>query len=151
MLYTTLQRLKGELSLPILQQLAPWVDGEDEPEGDFFDAGVSDSLIEQLNDVAVGEVHGYVRGVYDVPFAVCDDLVSQTVTEIMHYLLYKSRDGAAIPDTVADIYKNAIKRLEKIQRRDIVLEAQVVEVADTQSSYPYISPEAKFPAGFTRF
>ena len=153
MLYVDLDTLKAELSLDILHQLAPWVDGVDQVTGEYCDAGVSDTLLEKLNSVSVGELHGYVRGVYDVPFdEPADPVVSQTVAELMHYQLYKQRDGANIPATVSDLYKQAVRRMEKLQRREIIL--SVDQLAGDETSQPatfrYVSPKAKFPSGFTK-
>ena len=154
MLYTDLDGMIAEMSLPILAQLAPWVDGVDEATGEYFNAGVSDTLLDRLNAVAVGELHGYVRGIYTVPFAEpADSLVTQTVQELMHYLLYKQRDAANLPDAVVELYKQAVKRMEKMQRREVMLSADLL-AGDTDTepaTFRVIAPEAKFPAGFTRF
>ncbi len=154
MQYTTIDNLIAELSLPILQQLAPWVDGMDETDGEFFDAGVSDVLLSRLNAVACGELHGYVRGAYEVPFdEPADEVVVQTVNELMHYQLYKQRDAANIPDPIVELYKQAVKRMEKMQKREIVLSAALLSGSEDSepATFRYIAPEAKFPAGFTRF
>ncbi len=149
-MYTTLPLLISEMSLPILQQLAPWVTG-DQVSGEYFIAGVSNTLIESLECKAVGELYGYIRGIYTIPLiAPVDTLIVQTVNELMHYQLYKQRDAANLPDKISELYKGAVKRLQSIQKREIVLYAAfAVEDADQPSSFQFISPPAKFPAGFT--
>jgi phage gp36-like protein len=151
MTYTTLLLLISEMSLPILQQLAPWVSGSDQVSGEYRTAGVSDTLLISVEGKAIGELYGYLRGIYTIPLiAPVDALIVQTVNELMHYQLYKQRDAANLPDKISELYKGAVKRLQSIQKREIVLDAQfAIEDADQQSSFQFISPPAKFPAGFT--
>ncbi|GEM_PF-5588365 len=151
MLYLTLDNIIAETSLPILQQLAPWVSGEDQESGEFFGKEVSNSLVESIELTAVGELYGYIRGIYTLPLtAPVDLLVRQTLLELMHYQLYKQRDGANLPDKILELYKGAVKRMQAMQRREIVLDAlMAVEDADQPTTFQFISPAAKFPAGFT--
>jgi phage gp36-like protein len=151
MTYTTLQLLISEMSLPILQQLAPWVSGSDQSSGECFAAGVSNTLLDALEGKAIGELYGYLRGIYTIPLITpVDSLVVQTINELVHYQLYKQRDAANLPDKISDLYKGAVKRLQSIQKREIVLDAPfAVEDADQPSSFQFISPPAKFPSGFT--
>lgn len=154
MLYTSLDNLIAEVSLSILRQMAPYDALVDDDEGEYFDAEVSGTLLERLNTVACGELHGYVRGAYSVPFSdPVDEVVTQTVNELMHYQLYKQRDAANIPDAVLELYKQTIKRMEKMQRREIVLAADLLAGdEDTEpATFRYVSPEAKFPSGFTKW
>lgn len=151
MQYTTLPLLISEMSLPVLQQLAPWSVDTDEESGDFFDAGVSNTVVDALEQTAIGELHGYLRGIYPLPLtAPIDPLVLQTVNELVHYQLYKQRDAANLPDKISDLYKAALKRMQLIQQRQIVLDADfAVSGNDEPATFRVISPAAKFPAGFT--
>lgn len=150
MTYTTLTSLVSEMSLPILQQLAPWATG-DQVSGEYFVAQVSNTLVEAVEVKAIGELYGYLRGIYTIPLiAPVDPLVVQTINELMHYQLYKQRDGANLPDKIGELYKGAVKRMQSIQKREIVLDAAfAVEDADQPTSFQFISPAAKFPSGFT--
>jgi len=152
MQYSTLQSLISEMSLTIVQQLAPWVEGSDEVSGDFFDAGVSDTVLNAVEATAIGELHGYLRGIYALPLvAPFDPLVVQTVNELMHYQLYKQRDAANLPDKIAELYKSTLNRLKQIQNRQVVLDAPIDVVDATQpQTFQSITPVAKFPSGFTR-
>jgi len=147
----SLDNLVSELSRPVLQQLAPWVSGQDQVSGEYFTCQVSNTLVDSVEAIAVGEVYGYLRGIYTLPLIVpIDALVRQTLAEIVHYQLYKQRDAANLPDKISALYKGAVKRLQSIQKREIVLDAPfAVEDADQPSSFQFISPPAKFPSGFT--
>lgn len=144
MIYTTIQAVEAEMSAEILAQLAP---------GDGA-SGYDEDLLDAVEETAAGELHGYIRGIYALPVASpVDPLVVQTVNELVHYQLYKRRDGANLPDKITELYKAAVARMVKMQRREITLDAAAEELADESqpSSFPYISPAAKFPAGFTKW
>jgi phage gp36-like protein len=150
MIYSTLASLVSEMSLPILQQLAPWATG-DQLSGEYFVAEVSNTLVDAVEGKAIGELYGYLRGIYTITLiAPVDPLVVQTINELMHYQLYKQRDGANLPDKIGELYKGAVKRMQSIQKREIVLDAALaVEDSDQPTSFQFISPAAKFPSGFT--
>ncbi|MEI6846571.1 MAG: phage protein Gp36 family protein [Chlorobiaceae bacterium] len=151
MQYLTLNNLVAETSLPILQQLAPWVSGQDEASGEYATKLVSNTLVDSIEETALGELHGYLRGIYSVPLAdPVEPLLRQTIAELMHYQLYKQRDGANLPDKILELYKGTVKRMQAMQRREIVLDAakDVVD-NDRPQTFQFISPPAKFPANFT--
>ncbi len=151
MLFLALNNLVSETSLPVLQQLAPWVSGQDQVSGEYFSNLVSNTLIDSLELTAIGELYGYLRGIYTLPLvAPVESLVRQTLAELIHYQLYKQRDGANLPDKILELYKGAVKRLQSIQKREIVLDAPMAVVDEDQpTTFQFISPPAKFPAGFT--
>lgn len=150
MQFLTLNNLVSETSLPSLQQLAPWVSGQDQGSGEYFTSKVSNTLIDSLEVTAVGELYGFLRGIYTLPLvAPVESLVKQTLAELMHYQLYKQRDGPNLPDKILELYKLAVKRMQAMQKREIVLDAPMAVVdADQSTTFQFISPPAKFPAGF---
>lgn len=152
MTYTDLDGLIAEMSLPVLQDLVPWVSGRDASSGEFFDAGLSDVLLDSINGSAVGELHGYIRGIYSLPLSSpVDPIVTRTVAELMHYLCYKQGNAEQIADPVVKLYEMVVRRMQSMQRRDVKLDHDLVVADDAlQTSFPYIAPDAKFPAGFTR-
>lgn len=151
-MYTDLDNLIAEMNLPVLQDLVPWVDGRDQASGEFFDAGVSDVLLEKINESAVGELHGYIRGIYVLPLeSPADPVATRTVNELMHYLCYKQGNAEKIEASVVELYKMLVKRMQAMQRREMKLDHDMVSSdEDLQSSFPYIVPDAKFPPGFTK-
>lgn len=142
MTYTDLDALTKEVSLEILEKLAP--DGS---------GGIDTDVVDEANKKAVDEVHGFLRGVYTLPLgSPVDGLIELTVNEITQYQLYKSVDAADVPEQIGELYKGALKRLKGIREREISIEAEedLGGDEDNPATFKVISPDAKFPAGFTK-
>lgn len=142
MTYTDLDALTKEVSQEILEKLAP--DGA---------GGIDTDVVDEANKKAVDEVHGYLRGVYTLPLdAPVDGLIELTVNEITQYQLYKSVDAATVPDLIVKLYDGALKRLDAIRKREITIDAEedLGGDDDNPATFKVISPDAKFPAGFTK-
>jgi phage gp36-like protein len=120
-------------------------------------AGVLDAeLLEKVNGMATSKIDGYLRGVYDLPLAEpVDGMLFILCGNLMRYFLYERRDAATIPDKILKLYELAIKDLDKIQNRTIVLEVTdagtgVTEPAEI-NTIRVNTPTQKFPSHFTGF
>jgi phage gp36-like protein len=120
-------------------------------------AGVLDAeLLEKVNGMATSKIDGYLRGVYDLPLAEpVDGMLFTLCGNLMRYFLYERRDAANIPDKILKLYNLALKDLDKIQNRTIVLEVTdagtgVTEPAEI-NTIRVNTPTQKFPSHFTGF
>lgn len=144
MQYTDLETLKTQISEELLLQIAS--DGL---------GGIDTNLLDEINKRTVAEVEGHLRGIYVLPLAADLQDVDPQITEIVNYImqfgLYSRIDGADVPETVESTYNAQIKRLEKIAARTVTLAHDKVDVDDdTPATFRSITPDAKFPAGFTK-
>ena len=120
-------------------------------------AGVIDEdLLEKANADAVGEIDGYLRGIYELPLAdPVDQLLSTICGDIMKFRLYKRRDERSMPENIITMYKLAISKLEKIQARKITLAVPSTSSGDSTSTesgtIQYHTPTQKFKPHFTGF
>lgn len=118
--------------------------------------GVLDAeLLEKVNSMATAKIDGYLRGVYSLPLVdPVDGILLTLCGNLMRYYLYERRDAANIPDKILELYKLAIKDLEKIQNRTIVLEVTddsgKTETAQI-NSIMMNTPTQKFGSHFTGF
>lgn len=117
---------------------------------------VDEDLLEKANTDAVGEIEGYLRGIYDLPLADPVDALISTITgDIMKFRLYKRRDERSMPETIITMYKLAVSKLEKIQIRKITLaipQSGVENATTTEGgTIQYHTPTQKFGSHFTGF
>lgn len=119
--------------------------------------GIDTDLLELANADAVGEIDGYLRGIYELPLAdPVDQLLSTICGDIMKFRLYKRRDERSMPENIITMYKLAISKLEKIQARKITLAVPTTSTgsgADSTESgtIQYHTPTQKFKPHFTGF
>ncbi len=119
--------------------------------------GVLDAeLLEKVNSMATAKIDGYLRGVYSLPLVdPVDGMLLTLCGNLMRYYLYERRDAANIPDKILELYKLAIKDLEQIQKRNIVLEVANPETGEqeaaTLNAIQYKTPTQKFGSHFTGF
>lgn len=114
------------------------------------------ALLAKVNEMAVSKIDGYLRGVYSLPLAEpVDGMLFTLCGNLMRYFLYERRDAATIPTTILELYKLAIKDLEQIQKRNIVLNITSVETGETEpaqlNAIRVNTPTQKFPSHFTGF
>lgn len=118
--------------------------------------GIDTDLLELANADAVGEIDGYLRGIYDLPLAdPVDQLLTTICGDIMKFRLYKRRDERSMPENIITMYKLAISKLEKIQARKITLAVPSTSSGDSNSTetgtIQYHTPTQKFKSHFTGF
>ena len=118
--------------------------------------GIDTDLLELANADAVGEIDGYLRGIYELPLAdPVDQLLSTICGDIMKFRLYKRRDERSMPENIITMYKLAISKLEKIQARKITLAVPPSTgsgAGSTESgTIQYHTPTQKFKPHFTGF
>jgi phage gp36-like protein len=80
-----------------------------------------DNLLEQVNKDAVSEIDSYLAGRYDTQASSYDPYLTTLTRDLMHYRLYKRRDGLNLPESVQKDYQNTLKILDKIAKNDIIL------------------------------
>ena len=62
-------------------------------------------------------IDGYCRGRYEVPFsAPVPGIIESVSTDLTVYMLYRRRFSTDMPESIAELRKNALKLLESIQR-----------------------------------
>ena len=118
--------------------------------------GIDTDLLELANADAVGEIDGYLRGIYELPLAdPIDQLLTTICGDIMKFRLYKRRDERSMPENIITMYKLAISKLEKIQARKITLAVPSTSSGDSNSTetgtIQYHTPSPKFKPHFTGF
>ena len=121
--------------------------------------GIDTDLLELANADAVGEIDGYLRGIYELPLAdPVDQLLTTICGDIMKFRLYKRRDERSMPENIITMYKLAISKLEKIQARKITLAVSSTGSPSTSSgagsetgTIQYHTPTQKFKSHFTGF
>lgn len=118
--------------------------------------GLNDDLLVKVNEMAVSKIDGYLRGVYSLPLAEpVDGMLFTLCGNLMRYYLYERRDAATIPDKILELYKLALKDLELIQKRTIVLEVADAETGETEpaklNTIQMKTPTQKFASHFTGF
>ena len=119
-------------------------------------AGVTDEdLLEKANADAVAEIDGYLRGIYPLPLIdPVDQQLSTICGDIMKFRLYKRRDEKAMPENVLTMYKLAVSKLEKIQKRIITLDVPSTDSGTDSTetgTIQYHTPTQKFGSHFTGF
>jgi len=115
-----------------------------------------DGLIEEINEDAAGEIDGYLRGIYTLPLQEPVDRMLTTICgDIMKFRLHKRRFDKTMPEPVLELYKMAVKKLERIQERKITLSIAGTDTAPDGGSdsglgtIRYHTPTQKFPNHFT--
>lgn len=116
-------------------------------------AGVVDQdLLDNANADAVGEIDGYLRGIYELPLVdPVDQLLSTICGDIMKFRLYKRRDERNMPENILTMYKLATTKLEKIQKRVITLAVPTTGAVTEPGTIRYHTPTQKFGSHFTGF
>lgn len=116
---------------------------------------VDEELLEKANTDAVGEIEGYLRGIYDLPLADPVDALISTITgDLMKFRLYKRRDERSMPENILTMYKLAVSKLEKIQIRKITIAIPQTGADDATTeggTIQYHTPTQKFGSHFTGF
>ena len=145
MQYVTIQEVKLAFGEAQLEQLT-----ESTPDN------LNLELIEAVNAQAVGEVHSYLQGVYELPLTVSDEpMIVSLVLDLMKYRLFKRRDQWNLSDSALALYKQIVSLLEKIRQRDVRLSSALLQVStDTDSNTQtgdvrYVTKPQKFKQGFT--
>jgi phage gp36-like protein len=91
-------------------------------------------LLEMVNEDAVGIIHGYLRGRYELPIASPDAFFKGLLKDIMKFLLYKRRDMLNVPDTVLKQHATTLGTLKDIQKGTMLLDAQLANVGGGQNA-----------------
>ena len=117
--------------------------------------GIDTDLLELANADAVGEIDGYLRGIYELPLAdPVDQLLTTVCGDIMKFRLYKRRDERSMPENILTMYKLAVSKLEKIQARKITLAVPSTDSGTDSTetgTIQYHTPTQKFKSHFTGF
>lgn len=145
MKYITQEQLDGIFSERSLKALAG-SGGAIDPE-----------LLSKVNAEAVAEMNGYLRGIYNLPLAEpTDPQLSPICGDIMKYRLVARRGGETpIPPHTLEQYKMAVRKLELIQKRSIVLEVADADTGEIEpaklDTIQMNTPTQKFGSHFTGF
>lgn len=116
-------------------------------------------IIDDINEDAASEIDGYLRGIYTLPLAEpVDRLLTTICGDIMKFRLYKRRGEGQLPELVVTMYQMAVKKLERIQERKIMLQLAADGDVPPESgsdsglgTIRYHTPAQKFPNHFTGF
>jgi phage gp36-like protein len=85
------------------------------------------ALLEDINGDAVGLVHGYLRGRYELPMVAPDAFIKGIVKNVMKFKLYERRDALNVPENIRKWYEvNVLGVLAQIQTGKIVLDAPLL-------------------------
>ena len=142
--YITLDQLKAEVSESVLLQLA-----------DDGTGNIDTDLLDDINRNAVGEVEGYLRGIYVLPLvSPIDPIVEKIVAGLMYSSLYRRTAAVEYLDLMTETQAVAVGKLKDISRRIIKLDHPLVGDDDnTSNSFRSITPDAKFqfPSSFSKW
>lgn len=127
--YCTRKDLEKRLPLTLIVKLT-------DDERVYVDSDTPDMLrrIREVLGAATGIIDSYLSGHYQVPLSDVPVIISDIATDIAVYKLYKRRPGTEIPQDIADDYRNAEKRLEKIQAGKINLDVNELNETDEKVS-----------------
>lgn len=80
----------------------------------------SERMFEAIN-IASNEFQNYVRDVYDISLfpAPLPEQLTQIICDIAIYNLYKRRYRLEMPESIVNIYNNAIAQLSKIAKGEL--------------------------------
>ena len=95
-----------------LQELINLTDDENEGE-------VNLDRLNQAIASATSEVVSYTQGKYLIA-SPPSDFIQQILADITIYLLYKRRMRLDMPESIKQIYENAVNKLKSIQRGEII-------------------------------
>lgn len=84
-------------------------------------------------------IDGYLRGRYNLPLDTHFPLLRIIAIDLSIYRLYSRRLHADMPEAILEQYKEAIKTLDKIQKRIITLEVQTESSTNQIESKEYLS------------
>lgn len=87
---------------------------DDENEGE-----VNLDRLNQAIASATSEVVSYTQGKYLIP-SPPSDFIQQILADITIYLLYKRRMRLDMPESIKQIYENAVNKLKSIQRGEVI-------------------------------
>lgn len=96
---------------------------------DDSDAGTVDqTVVDKAIATASELIDGYLRGRYTLPLDPVPGLLTALAADVTLYRLYARRPRLAVPESLSDRYKNALKILENIQKGLVTLGAGTPEV-----------------------
>lgn len=93
---------------------------------DNLNPAAKSALLESVNEDAVGLIHGYLRGRYELPVASPDAFLKGIVKDVMKYHLYKRRDVLNVPETLLKQYASTIGMLKDMQKGVMILDAPLI-------------------------
>lgn len=78
---------------------------------------VNEEYVEELITEATEHINAYLAGRVT---ASLTPLIKSICKDLVHYSLYKNRRPTNIPDSVFEIYKEATKLLDKLQKGSLI-------------------------------
>lgn len=112
---------------------------------DDSNSGVIDqSIIDKAVTNAVELIDGYLRGRYTLPLDPVPGLLTTLAADITLYRLYARRTRLAIPESLSDRYKNALKVLDNIQKGMVALGTGQITQAAATGGAQAITPDRVF-------
>lgn len=90
---------------------------------------VEQSKIDEAINSATNEINSYLQDKYTIPLSPPPKLIIDICADITIYNLYKRRMRLNMPESIINIYNDAIDKLEKIRKGMIVL-----NISQTESS-----------------
>lgn len=127
-MYCTIEQIKSQIPEEKLVQLTD----------DKNLAEIDINTVNQIILSAEDTINGYLRGIYNLPLNPVPGFVSELALNLAIYKLYFRRIGTVIPEDIVQKYKDAIETLEKIRKREIVL-----DVEDSKSGVVLINSREK--------
>jgi phage gp36-like protein len=83
---------------------------------DNNDGQIDSSAMQQALESADAEIDLYLKNVYqNIPKPTENKMLQSIAADITMYYLYKRRLATEMPESVAEIYNNAIKKLRQIR------------------------------------
>lgn len=121
-MYSTIEKILNKINQSTLIQLLN-DEGRSESSVDLTDA--NDDVVKRFNQAAgdaKDEIDPFVLGGgYTIPFVTVPKLIVTISDDITIYNIYKRRMRDNMPDSIVDIYKQAMKKLEQVQMKKLDL------------------------------
>lgn len=111
-------------------------------------------VLEEVNNSAVSELEGYLRGIYCLPLPEPPETTIRTIMgELMRFYLRTRRNDQNVGDSVFKLYNLAVSKLKDIQSKKIILEAPAAGKPNgesvTSGTVQSWTPAQKFKNHFT--
>lgn len=125
-MYSSVVSVKKKIDEKYLLQL---LNDENRPTEEVDWEDEADVCVVRFNQAAVDaadEIDPYLRGNYKLPFTEAPKEIIAISDDITIYNIYKRRNRENMPDSITDIYKSCIKKLEKYQNGTLLLDVEKV-------------------------
>jgi phage gp36-like protein len=128
-MYCTVDDIANELTAQKAAQLS------NDADPDTLNVGLIEQYITEASDL----INNYLRGRYPLPLQNNHTLIKKVCIDIVRYELYKRR-AAKMEDDIKTFYEDALSKLNKVQRGDIILDEGN---ADSRPKHIVVSERAR--------